>query len=496
MSNNGITVVNNYNNPSNDNLKFANILKSCVSSSSKTEELIQQSAPPVNDIGDISPKNYSKKQIIVDAHKEYFGNMWGEDSTKYFEKYDEEAKKESKPNQWIPAPRIPTQKTGVEEITFDFNDGCRIFVPTETSKEYRIIAGDEDRGMVFFDNKVKPGTFIRSIKKYYIKYFIIIMDGDKELFNYVMDLKDKRVLIQNPVSSLGDGIAWFSFIERFKIQYQCKLTAYMAPMHIALFSNQYPDINMVTEEGAKNIQPYATYFTGLFFKDNQDYQVMDFKHTGLHTTIAHIFDIKDKSDIPPRVDLSAPRQIKEPYVCIACHGSSPLKQWTNPHGWYDVVKFLKSVGYKVLCMDKSPVEGDGIHYTQSIPWGTEDYTGDKSLQERINILKDADFFIGGSSGLAWLAWCCKIPVVMISGFTLPFNEFYTPYRILNPHVCHGCWNDNKVTFDHFDDRWCPYHKDTPREFECNRLISSTYVINTIKTIPNYIKQATAFIENK
>lgn len=431
--------------------------------------------------------------IIVDAHKEYFGNMWGDESKKYFEEYETELKKEHKDTSWVQAPKIPTQKTGVEDIVFDFNEGCRIYVPEETSKEYRIVAGDHERGMVFFDNDVKPGTIIRSIKRYYIKYFITIKDKEGNvLFDHVMDLENKNVLIQDPVDSLGDGIAWFSYMERFAEQYKCKLTVFMAPIHIALFSNQYPNIKMVTREGASVLNPYATYFTGLFFKGNQDYQPMDFRFTGLHTTIGHILGIEDKSDIPPRVDLSAPRQIKEPYVCIACHGSSPVKQWTNPRGWYDVVKFLKAVGYKVLCIDKNPVEGNGREYTQSIPWGTEDYTGSLSLQERINILKDADFFIGGSSGLAWLAWCARIPVVMISGFTLPLNEFNTPYRIINPHVCHGCWNDLKVNFDHSDFKWCPYHRDTDREMECSRMISSTHVINVIKTIPQYAKQAVAF----
>ena len=76
-----------------------------------------------------------------------------------------------------------------------------------------------------------------------------------------------------------------------------------------------------------------------------------------------------------------------------------------------------------------------------IPWGCEDDTGNKTFQERIDILKDCDFFIGLSSGVSWLAWCAKCPVVLISGFTNPYNEYYTPYRVINPMVCHGCWND-------------------------------------------------------
>ncbi len=49
--------------------------------------------------------------------------------------------------------------------------------------------------------------------------------------------------------------------------------------------------------------------------------------------------------------------------------------------------------------------------------------------------------MGLSSGLSWLAWAAGIPVVMISGFTHPTNEFATPYRVINYHACNGCWND-------------------------------------------------------
>ena len=83
-------------------------------------------------------------------------------------------------------------------------------------------------------------------------------------------------------------------------------------------------------------------------------------------------------------------------------------------------------------------------------------------------------FVGLSSGLSWLAWAAGAPVVMISGFTHPTNEFATPYRVINWHTCNSCWNDDTAPFDAADRTdflWCPRHKDTPRMFECSRLIT-------------------------
>lgn len=83
------------------------------------------------------------------------------------------------------------------------------------------------------------------------------------------------------------------------------------------------------------------------------------------------------------------------------------------------------------------------------------------------------------SGLSWLANGVGIPVVLISGFTLPLNEFATPYRVINYHVCNGCWNDTQIVFDHKDFEWCPRLKGTERQYECSRYITPEAVNKVI-----------------
>ena len=74
---------------------------------------------------------------------------------------------------------------------------------------------------------------------------------------------------------------------------------------------------------------------------------------------------------------------------------------------------------------------------------------------------------------------------MISGFTHPLNEFATPYRVVNYHTCNSCWNDPHHRFDHKDFLWCPRHKDTPRQFECTRLITVEQVKAKLQSIPGF-----------
>jgi hypothetical protein len=48
-----------------------------------------------------------------------------------------------------------------------------------------------------------------------------------------------------------------------------------------------------------------------------------------------------------------------------------------------------------------------------------------------------------------------------------------------------------VRFDHKDYLWCPRHKDTPRQFECTRLITAEQVKDVIRRIPGFTEGGSA-----
>lgn len=389
-------------------------------------------------------------------------------------------------------PEIPTMDA-VEGIKFDFNDGLRVLFP-QNGKEYRVSFQDTETGVILYNAQTKPGVFVTSVKKFFIRFRLDIYakDGTEPIFTHEYDAAGKEVMVQLPVGTIGDSIGWFSYVERFRQKHNCTLICVMTPWISDLVRDQYPEIKFIAPDETEQYRPYACYYMGLFFRGNVDNQPIDFRYIGLHRTAGYILGVSP-DDIPPRFKLDAPRQIEEPYVCIAAQSSSQAKYWNNPFGWRDVVKFLRDHGYRVLCIDKEPIYGHGINFNH-MPWGTEDFTGNRPLQERVDLVKDADFFVGLSSGLSWLAWGCGVPVVMISGFTHPTNEFYTPYRVINYHACHSCWNDMRIDFDHFDFLWCPRHKNTDRHFECTRMISSQHVIRIIESIPAFQQQRARLIE--
>lgn len=380
----------------------------------------------------------------------------------------------------------PTQEA-VRGIRFDFCAGLRIKNPAD-GKEIRVVLSDASSGVVLFDGVVPPGQAAVSAKKYFIPFRFEIYDGETLIFEHEYDASGKTVMIQLPAGTIGDVIGWFPYVEKFQQKHGCRVVAVLDKKFIQLFEKQYPDIELITRDQVAEYQPYACYYLGLFFRGDIDNQPYDFRLSGNARNAGYILGV-DPAEVPPRLDLSAPRTIQDPYVCIAVQASSQCKYWNNPVGWHEVVRFLKESGYRVLCIDRDRVYGQGLVWNH-IPHGCEDFTGNHPLQERVNLLKDADFFVGLLSGLSWLAWACKIPTVMIGGITHPTHEFYTPYRVINTAVCNGCWCDTRCDFDHFDFLWCPRHKDTDRQFECTRYITGKQVIDTIKTIPAWKDRST------
>ncbi len=386
-----------------------------------------------------------------------------------------------------PPPAAQPTQTAPHGIRYDFNLGARVILPPGN---WRVRLRDLDAGNILFESE-NQGAFINSSKRFFVRFGIEIWNNAELVFTHNYDCTGQNVLIQFPIGTLGDILAWFSYAARFAEVHNCKLTCAMSPLIIALLKDAYPHIRFVSHEELVEQkipdQVYATYCLGLFFDDAANiWQPTDFRHVGLHRTAGYILGV-DPTELAPKLTLpDESRPIPEPYVCIAVQSSTQCKHWTNPDGWRQVVRFLKAAGYRVICIDQKAIGGGGIVWNH-IPHGVEDETGDKPLTERARYLRHASAFIGLSSGLSWLAWAAGSPVVMISGFTHPTNEFETPYRVINWHACNSCWNDVRERFDHKDFLWCPRHAGTDRQFECTRLITAEKVIATIKQIPGLIK---------
>lgn len=378
----------------------------------------------------------------------------------------------------------PPALEGPLGIRYDFHYGCRVQVPAGA---WRVRLLDIDTDVVLFDEIVDDAT-VSSTKKYFVRFRIEVYRRDESgesdeilVFEHDYDARGKRVYVRLPVGTLGDILAWFPYVDEFRREHGCAVSVSMGEALWSLFDGAYPELDYVRPEDeiVARAQSYASYYLGIFFPcDDRTHQPTDFRVSGLQKTIPFLLGLPPV-ELKPRIAVQdTARMIDEPYVVIAAQSSAQCKYWNHPTGWFELIKHLKSLGYRVLCIDKQHAHGEK-QWWNLIPYGSEDFTGERPLQERASLIQHADFFIGLSSGLSWLAWALGKPVVMISGFTHPMNEFETPWRVINFHACNSCWNDTSVEFDHRDFAWCPRHAGTDRQFECSRLITPQHVIRTV-----------------
>ena len=329
---------------------------------------------------------------------------------------------------------------------------------------------------IAYENDLSINSWIKLNKEYFIKWRTTVEESGQIIYDETLDLKDKRVYISFGSKSLGDTLAWIPYCEIFREKHGCELI--VSTFLNSLFKDQYPNIKFV-EPGDLVPNIHAQYRLGWYYnkdgKYDNDKHPFDFKKIPLQKTATDILGL-DYKEVRPLLKL--PNVPKKKKVGIGFHSTAQAKYWNNPDGWQSVVDHLNALGYECMIYSK---EGDG-YMNNTHPKGVTIFKGG-NLQEVIDDLSSCEFFIGLGSGLSWLAWACKLPVVLISGFSEKWAETtLDTYRVINESVCHGCFNSDRL--DAGDWNWCPLHKNTSRMFECTKQISSDVVIKQINKIIN------------
>ena len=334
----------------------------------------------------------------------------------------------------------------------------------------------DDKNEISYQNELPINSWVKLNKEYFIKWRTTVEENGEVIYDETLDLKDKRVYISFGSKSLGDTMAWVPYCEVFRKKHGCQLI--VSTFLNSLFKDQYPDIEFV-EPGELVTNIHAQYRLGWHYTSEGVYDnnkhPFDFKKMPLQKTATDILGL-DYEEVRPLLKL--PNTPKKKKVGIGFHSTAQSKYWNNPDGWQAVVDHLNNLGYECMIYSK---EGDG-YMNNHYPKGVTIFKGG-NLQEVIDDLSECEFFIGLGSGLSWLAWACKLPVVLISGFSEKWAETtLDTYRVINESVCHGCFNSDRL--DAGDWNWCPLHKNTDRMFECTKEITSEVVIGEINKLLN------------
>ena len=363
---------------------------------------------------------------------------------------------------------------------YSFNDNAKIEVdnPIDTEQSFHVTFYNSDDNSIKYETDLKHNWWGSCNFTYYIPYEVHIKDNktNELVETYKFNLKNKKVLVEYESFSLGDQLAWMPIIEQFRKKHECDLYVKLPLKNI--FESKYPEIKFVNHNKYVS-DAFATYKLGFYVDENgtnNDRCKSDPRKQPLQKIASDYLGLPYEPELP-LIDFKVKeRPLKKRYVTIATQSTCQAKYWNNKGGWEKVVEYLKSKNFEVICIDKHKVFGNGKDYVNNMPSNALDYTGDKPLEDRMNQIYHSEFFIGLPSGLSWLAWAVKKPVVLISGFSYPYTEFETPYRVQNHSVCTGCWNDS--LFDKGDWKWCP-KSDKREEFECTKQITPKMVIDVI-----------------
>ena len=290
----------------------------------------------------------------------------------------------------------------------------------------------------------------------------------------------KTVYIHLLSNSIGDTIASTPYVSEYQKKHNVNVIFNINDPNIFLLDESYKNIQFV---GRNDVVEYDE-------KISIDYVF----NKSIQGGYAEQLGFENPPYIRPVVSIPEfQRPIKNKYITIGIHSTSQLKYWNHPKGkrvqpespyWNELCGMIRKEGYTPVVVEQYDTFGNAP-YRNGLPNKSNKKFG-QSLLDSMNLIYHSEFYIGLSSGMAWIAHAMGKPVAIIANFTEEWNEFdlsTSDYiKITNKNVCHGCWNKINVdhTFDKDDWYWCPKHKGTERQFECHTSITPEMVLENIK----------------
>jgi len=345
-------------------------------------------------------------------------------------------------------------------INIHFVDGPFVEITGGPNARYDVTFKNKSTNQIPYKSNIGRNNWTKSSIKYFVDWEITI-NNPKGKYIFNANLANRRVYIAIDSKSLGDSIAWMPYLDEFSKKHNCKVVA--STFWNNLFEKTYPNIEFIKPgQIANNI--YAKYVLGWFY--NNEMEPMLPNAIPLQMAATNILGL-EFNEIKPTIDFTpTKRPIKEKYITIATHSTAALKFWLYPNGWHELAKHFIKKGYKVINISK---EGNDIKNV--------DTPNNYDINNIMNYIHHSEIFIGLASGLSWLSWGLGKHVVMIGNFSDINHEFTTnTTRIYNHNVCNSCWSNPNFKFDKGDWNWCPIHKGTARQHECQKQITTNDVI--------------------
>jgi len=352
------------------------------------------------------------------------------------------------------------------EIKISYFDGPKIEIVGDKLEQYHIEFLDENNNIIHEDT-ITNNMWTKCSRTYYTKWKIKVNGNIIEELN----LNNKRVLIGLESKSIGDTIAWTPYAIDFAKKHNCKVILSTFHNHWFKGLETYKDIEFI--EPGQSINCDVIYRIGWFRGESGKWDKFEMypnypQTQPLQKTASDILGLEFK-EVNYGINFTPkPKSTKADYIVIAPESTAGCKEWPYD-SWVSLSKMLHELGYTVVTLTSKPYNIKGnlnIH--------------GKTLNESMDVLYNAKFLIGLSSGLSWINWALGKQTVMISGFSQKDHEFISNnIRIQNEHACNSCWNNTNFIFDPGNWDWCPIWEGTDKQHICEKSISPLTVFNLL-----------------
>lgn len=274
--------------------------------------------------------------------------------------------------------------------------------------------------------------------------------GTKILENIKNNYSNKIIGINLATGALGDTLSWTGSVLKFYEKHKPK-KIYIATSWSNLFDKtKYPsdmiflDRAFLNENRVYPLDCDTLHLLGI----SREHETIDsmrenhatpcnWKTTNMVDTENFALGVETGAIRPHLIPLPPERLIQKPYVTICNNTTQKVKHILSNKVWMSLVEEIKKMGLEVV----------HVGNTQSFFPGVTDGCSD-DIRVAMRFIRDAEFHIGLSSGLSWMAWAYSKHVLMLSNFTHEGYEFIEGNtRILNNMVSYGHFNNMKFPWE-------------------------------------------------
>jgi len=269
-------------------------------------------------------------------------------------------------------------------------------------------------------------------------------DGVKLSEEIKNSYKDKIVGINFATGALGDSLCWSGSVVKW-IEKVSPKKVYMATSWSHIFDKSKYPVNLEFTHRANRNEDRTypqdvevTHLLGITRNHVDIANTRDNHATPCNWQITNMADTQNMAlgvplgaIRPHLIPLDPKRLHAKPYVTICSYTTQKVKHLLSNKAWMTLIRRIESFGFDVISIgDKHTTFPEIIDACSS------------DITVAMRYIRDAEFHVGLSSGLSWMAWAYNKHVLMINNFTHEGYEFIEGNtRILNNAVSYGHFNN-------------------------------------------------------